>query len=120
MPHLSTRALAWSLAAMLGLSGCDAGPAATPPALVGVWREIGPKEFEAKYEFFATRRSEPEAFQKGAGWLPAGGGVITERITLSADGQAFSSSLQFQAFDAQGKSVEGGGVAKGHAVRIRQ
>ena len=99
-------------------SNYDGAPP-VPPAY-GVWREIGPSEFEAKYEFFATQPSEPDAFQKGAGWLPAGRGVITERITLSTDGQAFSSSLQYQALDAQGQPVEGGGVAKGQAVRIWQ
>lgn len=99
-------------------SNYDGAPP-VPPAY-GVWREVGPNEFEAKYEFFATAPSDPDAFLKGAGWLPAGRGVITERITLSADGQTFASTLHYQALGMQGESVEGGGAAKGQAERIRQ
>lgn len=162
----SKLAVAWSLTAMLAVSGCENPAPATPPALVGawrssiqfesgafaaikdlefmyvfnsggtmtessnydgappvppaygVWREIGPNEFEVTYEFFATRPSEADAFEKGAGWLPAGRGVITERITLSADGQTFSSALRYEALGMQGEPTEGGGEAKGSATRI--
>ncbi len=97
-------------------SNYDAAPP-VPPAY-GVWREVGSNEFEAKYEFFATQPSEPEAFQKGAGWLPAGRGVITERITLAADGQTFTSTIRYDAFNAKGESIEGGGAARGRGNRI--
>lgn len=97
-------------------SNYDGAPP-VPPAY-GVWREVGPNEFEAKYEFFATQPSDPDAFQKGAGWLPAGRGVIKERITVSADGQTFTSTVRYDALGAQGELLEGGGEAKGRAVRI--
>ena len=97
-------------------SNYDGAPP-VPPAY-GVWREVGPNEFEAKYEFFATAPSEPEAFAKGAGWLPAGRGVITERIRLAADGQTFTSTIRYEAFDSTGKPAEGGGEARGKATRI--
>lgn len=97
-------------------SNYDGAPP-VPPAY-GVWREIGPDEFEAQYEFFATQPSEPEAFQKGAGWLPAGRGVMTERITVSADGQTFTSTLRYEALGMNGEPVEGGGDATGRATRI--
>jgi hypothetical protein len=98
-------------------SNYDGAPP-VPPAY-GVWREVGPNEFEAKYEFFSTAPSEPEAFAKGAGWLPAGRGVITERITLAADGRTFTSTLRYDAFDSKGKPTEGGGEARGRATRIQ-
>jgi hypothetical protein len=99
-------------------SNYDGAPP-VPPAY-GVWREIGPNEFEAKYEYYATAPSDSEAFLKGAGWLPSGRGVFTERIKLSADGQTFTSTIRYDAFDPKGEPVDGGGVAKGRAERIRQ
>lgn len=99
-------------------SNYDGAPP-VPPAY-GVWREVGLNEFEARYEFFSTAPSDPDAFLKGAGWLPAGRGVITERITLAGDGQSFTSTIRYDAFDTKGAPAEGGGVAKGRAERIRQ
>jgi hypothetical protein len=98
-------------------SNYDGAPP-VPPAY-GVWREVGPNEFEVRYEFFATTPSNPEAFLKGAGWLPAGRGVITERIKLSPDGETFDSTIRYEALGTMGESVEGGGEAVGRAVRIR-
>jgi hypothetical protein len=89
-----------------------------PPAYGG-WRALGPSEFEAKYEFFSTTPSAPDAFKTGAGWNPSGRGVLTERIRLSADGNAFTSTLTYEAFDPQGKPASGGGTATGRAARIR-
>jgi hypothetical protein len=98
-------------------SNYDGAPP-VPPAY-GVWRAVGPDEFEAKYEFYVTAPSPPEAFKTGAGWIPSGRGVFTERITLSADGQSFSSTIRYEAFDTKGQQVEGGGEATGRATRIR-
>lgn len=98
-------------------SNYDAAPP-VPPAY-GVWRTVGPNEFETRYEFFLTTPSAPEAFKNGAGWLPLGRGVLTERIKLSDDGSTFTSTLAFEALDQGGKPVPGGGNAKGRAVRIR-
>jgi hypothetical protein len=84
----------------------------------GVWREVGPNEFVAKYEFFATTLSDPEAFQKGGGWLPASRGVITERIKISPDGETFDSTIRYEALGTKGEPAEGGGEAKGRATRI--
>lgn len=98
-------------------SNYDAAPP-VPPAY-GVWREIGPGQFEARFEFFATTPSAPDAFKTGAGWMPSGRGVLTERIRLSDDGNAFTSTLTYQAFDPKGQPAPGGGNAKGQAARIR-
>jgi hypothetical protein len=98
-------------------SNYDGAPP-VPPAY-GVWRATGPDEFEAKYEFFSTGQPTPEALAKGAGWPPSGRGVLTERIRLSPDAQTFTSTLRYEAFDVRGAPIEGGGSARGRAVRIR-
>ena len=97
-------------------SNYDGAPP-VPPAY-GIWRALGPGEFETKYEFYVTAPAPAEAFKTGAGWLPSGRGVFTERITLSADGQGFTSTIRYEAFDPAGKRVAGGGEATGRAVRI--
>ncbi len=98
-------------------SNYDAAPP-VPPAY-GVWREVAPNRFEAKYEFFSTAQAAAEAFKSGAGWLPLGRGVLTERITLSAEAQTFTSTIRFEAFDLRGGPVAGGGEAQGRAQRIQ-
>ena len=58
-------------------SNYDASPP-VPPAY-GIWRQVGPGKFEAKYEFYVTKA--PAAFTeivKGGGWGPAGRGVFVE------------------------------------------
>ena len=99
-------------------SNYDAAPP-VPPAY-GVWRSV-PGDgtvFEAKYEFFTTTAAPPDQFKTGAGWLPAGRGVFTERITVAADGRTFSSAIRYDLFDGKGTSVAGGGDATGRGVRI--
>lgn len=98
-------------------SNYDAAPP-VPPAY-GVWRTVGPNEFEATYEYFATAPSSPDAFKNGAGWVPSGRGVFTERIKLSDDANAFTSTMTYEALDQRGEPAPGGGNAKGRAVRIR-
>lgn len=97
-------------------SNYDGAPP-VPPAY-GLWRAISATEVEAKYEFYVTAPSPPDAFKAGAGWLPSGRGIFTERITLSPDGKTFSSTITYEAFDTHGQPVEGGGTASGKAMRI--
>jgi hypothetical protein len=98
-------------------SNYDAAPP-VPPAY-GVWRTVRPNEFEARYEFYATTPSAPEAFKSGAGWMPSGRGVLTERIRVSADGTSFTSTIQYRALDRAGKPAEGGGTATGRATKMK-
>ena len=94
------------------------GAPPVPPAY-GVWREVTPNQFEAKYLFYTTKA--PSRFEEvagGGGWLPSGHGEITERIQLSGDGQSFESTIIYEALDPSGKPVAGGGEARGHAIRI--
>jgi hypothetical protein len=98
-------------------SNYDASPP-VPPAY-GIWRKVGPREFEAKYEFYVTKA--PAAFgeiAKGGGWAPAGRGVFVERITLSEDGSSFTSKIGYEQFDVAGKPAEGGGEATGQGVKL--
>jgi hypothetical protein len=98
-------------------SNYDASPP-VPPAY-GIWRKVGPKEFEAKYEFYLTKA--PAAFSeiaKGNGWAPAGRGVFVERISLSEDGTSFTSKIKYDQFDTAGKPAEGGGEATGKGVQL--
>jgi len=99
-------------------SNYDGAPP-VPPAY-GIWRKIKPRQYEAKYEFFATQA--PQSFddiRNGGGWLPAGKGVIIETITLSDDGNSFDSTVSYDAFDQAGKRIGTGGEGKGNAERIR-
>ena len=93
------------------------GAPPVPPAY-GVWRAVGPNEFEAKYEYFSTAPSAEDEFLNGAGWLPSGRGIFTERIKLSPDGQSFESTIRYHALNARGEPMEGGDDAKGKATRI--
>ncbi|MBM2839783.1 MAG: hypothetical protein HW412_311 [Bacteroidetes bacterium] len=98
-------------------SNYDGAPP-VPPAY-GVWRKSGPGQFEARYEFYSTK--PPASFDevaKGGGWLPAGRGVLIERIALSEDGRSFKSMIKYDAFDQAGKPAEGGGEAETEAMRI--
>ena len=99
-------------------SNYDASPP-VPPAY-GVWRRLGPREFEAKYLFYMTK--PPAKFDDisgGGGWSPAGRGELDERITLSQDGNSFTSMIFFQTFDPSGKPTPDGGAARGSGVRVR-
>ena len=98
-------------------SNYDGAPP-VPPAY-GVWRSVGAREFEARYEFYVTSASPPDLFRSGGGWLPSGRGVFTERITVSSDGQTFTSAIRYEALGAKGEPVSGSGEAQGRAVRIR-
>lgn len=98
-------------------SNHDAAPP-VPPAY-GVWRAVGPNEFEATYEFYTTKPTDPEALRNGAGWIPSGRGVLTERIKLSDDANTFTSSLTYVPLDQDGRSAAGAGSGTGRAVRIR-
>jgi hypothetical protein len=97
-------------------SNYDAVPPVAPA--YGEWRATGERQFEAKYTFFTT--SPPKdlsSLTTGGGWLPAGSGVLTERITLAADGRSFDSTIELALFDTSGKPIAGGGQATGHATR---
>lgn len=94
--------------------------ASTPvPPAYGVWRAVGPGQFEAKYVFYQTKA--PTAFDdiaKGNGWSPAGCGVLVEKIVLAPDGKSFKSTIQLQMFDAAGQPTGGSEVAEAQVSRM--
>lgn len=88
-----------------------------PPAY-GEWRAGAAGRFEARYTFFTTRPpADLKTITSGGGWLPAGSGVLTEHIALSADGHSYDSQLSLELFDAAGKPAPGGGEGSVHATR---
>ena len=88
-----------------------------PPAY-GEWRPGAARRFEARYTFFTTRPpADLKTITTGGGWLPAGTGVLTERITLAADGRSYDSQLSLELFDPAGRPEPGGGEASVHATR---
>lgn len=96
-------------------SNYDGAPP-VPPAY-GEWRASGPNRYEAKYTFFTTQPpAQPEQLA-GGGWPPAGSGVLTEHITLAADGRSYKSALTLEMFDRDGKPAAGGAQAKVSARR---
>lgn len=98
-------------------SNYDASPP-VPPAY-GIWRRVGPKEFEVKYEFYVTKApAKFDEISKGGGWGPAGRGVFVERVTLSDDGKSYTSKIKYDQFDTAGKPAEGGGEATGKGVKL--
>ena len=100
-------------------SNYDAAPPG-PPAY-GVWRRTGARHYEAKYLVFQTKAvSILDEITKGGGWAPDGYGVLSEKITLSEDGDVFDSTIKFEIFDQQGTiTARGGeGVVKGKRIKL--
>ena len=98
-------------------SNYDAAPP-VPPAY-GVWKKVGVRKYEAKYQFYQSKAvSSADELVKGGGWAPAGYGTLTQKITLSADGNAFESTIRLELFDKEGKTVAGGGDGTASAKRL--
>ncbi len=98
-------------------SNYDGAPP-VPPAY-GVWKKTGPRQYEAHYEFYAVKPPAAlDEITKGGGWGPDGRGVLTQKITLSADGRTFESSVRMEVFDKQGKPAAGSGDATARASRM--
>lgn len=99
-------------------SNYDGAPPA-PPAY-GVWRKIAPRKYEAKYRFFQPKAAtSADELIKGGGWAPDGYGILTQKLTLSADGNSFDSKLTLKLFNKAGKAIDGGGEATASGTRIR-
>lgn len=96
-------------------SNYDSSPPG-PPAY-GEWRQVGAGRFESKYTFFTISPPADVKSLATSGWLPSGSGVLTEQITLAADGKSYDSALKLELFDPAGQPVAGGGEATVHATR---
>ena len=77
----------------------------TPPAY-GIWKKAGEKEYETHYEFYWN--NVPNTYVelvKAGGFTNAGYGVLSEKITLSDDGNSYTSTIKFTLFDKAGKQL---------------
>lgn len=98
-------------------SNYDAAPP-VPPAY-GIWKAVGPGQFEARYDFYITAAPKTlDEIKDGGGWSPTGVGVFDEHIRLSSDGQTYTSTIEYTAFGPKGEVVVGGGQAQGSGKRI--
>jgi hypothetical protein len=75
-----------------------------PPAY-GSWARTGPSNFKSTYVFWTTKTANAKDFTKG--WTFAGVGVLNENIALGKTGDAYSSSISYQLFDAEDKPLAG-------------
>lgn len=99
-------------------SNYDAAPP-VPPAY-GIWRKINSQKFAIKYEYYATKAPDNAKIEDiWGGWLPWGRGVFSEVITLSDDGEAFSSVIKYEVFDKNGNSVDGSGIGTGKGIKLK-
>ncbi len=96
-------------------SNYDSAPP-VPPAY-GVWRRTGARAFEAHYEFYMTK-APPAGTSLSGGWLPAGRGLLDERITLAEDGKSFTSTIHLQMLGEDGQPTKDKGDAQGTGRRI--
>jgi hypothetical protein len=98
-------------------SNYDEAPNSSPPAY-GIWRQTASKQFQTKYVFYTTKEQTLDGV-RGSDWWPAGHGVLTEVITLSADGQSYSSTIKLVTYDTAGGLVpNGSGEGTGSGTRI--
>jgi hypothetical protein len=99
-------------------SNYDEAANSSPPAY-GVWKQSDPRTFETKYVFYTTKTPGPgDGAPNSADWWPAGHGVLTETITLSDDGQTYTSTIRLATYDRSGTPIAGGGEGTGAGTRI--
>ncbi len=99
-------------------SNYDSAPP-VPPAY-GVWRKTGPRQYEARYEYYWTKSpAKFEEIAKGGGWGPGGTGLLVQKITLSADGNSFESTLTYDTFDLQGRPADPQCTAVAQGTRLK-
>lgn len=74
-------------------SNYDGSPP-VPPAY-GVWRKVGERTYEAKYEYFTSRPPKGiDDLTSGGGWAPGGRGILLEKVTLAADGRSYTATIR--------------------------
>lgn len=101
---------------MVESSNYDGAPP-VPPAY-GIWRKTGKNKFESKYVFYNTKApSKFEDISGGGGWMPAGKGILIEKITLAPKGDTYKSTITLKMFDQKGKPA--GEVWKGACSGVR-
>jgi hypothetical protein len=98
-------------------SNYDGAPPVAPA--YGVWRKVGERKYQAKYIYFWTKApADVQLLLKGGGWSPGGHGLLTQQITVSADGRSFDGTINYQVFDQAGKPTEKDSAASAQATKI--
>lgn len=98
-------------------SNYDGAPPVAPA--YGIWRKLSDTTYEAKYEYFWTKPPvKLEELTKGAGWMPGGVGVLTQKFTIAADGKSFDSTITYDVFDSSGKPTEKASHATAKGTKI--
>jgi hypothetical protein len=98
-------------------SNYDEAANSSPPAY-GIWKQTGERTFQTKYVFYTTKDPGPGEGAPNRDWWPAGHGVLTETITLSADGNTSTSTIKLVTYDTTGTQIPGGGEGTGTGTRI--
>jgi hypothetical protein len=98
-------------------SNYDEAANSSPPAY-GIWKAIDARHFETKYVFYTTKEPGPGDGVSKGDWWPAGHGVLTETITLSDDGQSYTSTIRLATYDTAGTPLPGVGEGTGSGTRI--
>jgi len=98
-------------------SNYDEAANSSPPAY-GLWKQVGPNRFQTKYMFYTTKEPGPGDGASKGDWWPAGHGVLTENITLSSDGQAYTSTIKLDTYDRGDRLMAGSGEGTGAGTRI--
>jgi hypothetical protein len=99
-------------------SNYDEAANSSPPAY-GIWKQNDARTFETKYLFYTTKAPGlGDGAPNGSDWWPAGHGVLTETITLSADGQTYASAIKLATFDRSGTPIDSGAEGTGAGARI--
>ncbi len=99
-------------------SNYDEAANSSPPAY-GVWKKVAPRKFETKYVFFTTQAAQPgDGKPTTSDWWPDGHGVLAETITLSDDGQTYTSTIKLVLHDKNGAPIDEGSEGTGTGRRI--
>lgn len=99
-------------------SNYDGSPPVAPA--YGVWRKVGERTYEAKYEYFLSRPPKGiDDLTSGGGWAPGGRGILLEKMTLAADGRSYKATIRYDAFDTAGEATEIGSTAQVRAERVQ-
>lgn len=88
-------------------SNYDEAANSSPPAY-GIWKAISPQTFQTKYLFYTTKEKAQGDGTRSTDWWPAGRGVLTETITLTANGQAYASTIKLESYDSTGALTDSG------------
>ena len=102
---------------MVASSNFDQSPPVAPA--YGSWGRIRERTFKNTYMFWTTKPASPGDAARG--WTFSGSGVLTEDISLSSNGDTYTSRVSYQLFDAGDQPLAGqtgSGTATGSRIIV--